>query len=162
MALPQRQIEALLLEHKRPFPRRRRRFAGVTQTQWALLLLSLAFLAAVRVYVTRQEAAGREAFDSAASLPSIWTESPQGEVRPAALRLSWEVVPEALDYRLSIHTVTGAVVIDQLVLDSTFWAPPSEATPAFPPGDYQWWVEGVDGAGKSIARSGQAAFRIGR
>lgn len=164
MALPLRKFEMEPEERPRPVrPVRRngRRFAGVTGTQWAVLGISIAFLAGVRIYATQRESLDLRAFRGGSDVASLWTQSPRGAIRAEDLALSWEQDPAAASYRLGILTVTGSVVVDGIETVDTFWAPPPEALPALPSGEYRWTVEALDPAGQVVARSGEATFNIG-
>ena len=124
---------------------------------WVLLLGSLIFFAVARVYVRRENAKLAGPLETVPLLP---TTGPSDPVRAGALDLSWDEVPGATSYRLSVSSIAGQIVVDALPVDGTEWLPPDDALPAFVGGEYRWSVEALDEAGAVLAKSAEGAFQV--
>jgi hypothetical protein len=155
----------------------------VTRILWGGLVFSVGLTIGVRVYVSKEEARWARALNPSAEalepqtdttpegasaaksgrsgVGTILTESPAGPAAANALRLSWEDIRIAAEFRLGIRTVAGDVILDRLPVQETAWSPPIEVLPALKPGEYLWQVEAVDRDGKVLARSKPERFRIG-
>jgi hypothetical protein len=135
-------------------------FAGVSWPLWAILGVSILFLAAVRIHVSRVESRWDAPIRAEADLPALLIHSPSGPASASALRLGWDPFPAAYEYRLKVTTDTGEIVFEGLPVAETAWSPSDEALPALTPGDYLWQVEAVDPRGGVLARSSLAPLRI--
>jgi hypothetical protein len=122
-----------------------------------LLVGSLILFALVRVYVRHE---GAKTSGPISSIPLLPTASPTGPVRSGLLDLSWDEVPKAVGYQITVASITGQIVVDALPVDGTQWNPPDDALPALSSGEYRWSVEAIDDKGRVLARSSEATFRV--
>jgi hypothetical protein len=122
-----------------------------------MLAGSLVFFAIARVYVHQENAKLTGPEDA---VPLLLTSGPSSPVRAGALDLTWDEVPGAAIYRLSISSITGQIVVDALPVEGTEWIPPDDALPALVSGEYRWSVEALNGKGTVLAKSAAGAFQI--
>jgi hypothetical protein len=122
-----------------------------------LLVGSLVFFAVARIYVRHENA---RFSGPPATVPFLQTTGPIDPVRAGALDLTWDEVPGATSYRLSISSITGQIVVDALPVAGTEWIPPENALPALVRGEYRWSVEALDEKGTVLANSAEGAFRV--
>jgi hypothetical protein len=140
---------------------RRRAPLGISLTLWTLLGLSLLFLLAVRVYVSRIEPAASPTPEQVAEVPILATQ-PMAQVADGrSLRLDWDPVAGATTYRIWLHTIDGNPVVAPASVWGTEWRAPAAARPPREAGRYVWTVEALDSSGKILARSRPAEVTIG-
>jgi len=127
---------------------------------WGLFALSLLFLGAVRMYVSRIERVSFAESEVFAGLPLIVAEGPEAPVSRHSLELRWEPVTGAELYHLRILTDRNSPVLDPVEVWTTSWTPSPEALPGIVEGRYRWSVEAIDSSGRVMARSGPGTFEV--